>query len=70
VRTDGRPASQARRLGATARRSLTPADSHGSAQVVRPQSAPAYYLGRPAHVWMAACRAGRSHVAGRLRPEW
>jgi acyl-CoA synthetase (AMP-forming)/AMP-acid ligase II/NAD(P)-dependent dehydrogenase (short-subunit alcohol dehydrogenase family) len=70
VRTDGRPASQARRPGATTRRSPTPADAHGSAQVVRPQSVPAYYLGRPAHVWMAACRARKSHVAGRLRPEW
>jgi NAD(P)-dependent dehydrogenase (short-subunit alcohol dehydrogenase family) len=41
LRTDARPASQARRPGATARRSPTPADSRGSAQVVRPPSAPA-----------------------------
>jgi len=64
LRTDGRPAGQARKPGAAARRSPTPADSRGSAQVVRPPSAPAYYLGRPAHMWMAACRGGRSQAAG------
>ena len=25
----------------------------------RPPGAPAYYLGRPAHLWLAAHRAGR-----------
>ena len=29
----------------------------------RPPGAPAYYLGRPAHLWLAAHRAGR-----RFRP--
>jgi len=50
LRTDGPPAGQARRPAAAAGRSPTPADSRGSAQVARPQTAPAYYLGRPAHV--------------------
>jgi hypothetical protein len=62
-RTDGRPAGQASRPAAAARRSPAPADSRGSAQLVRPPSAPAYYLGRPAHVWMTACRRGRSQAA-------
>ncbi len=66
LRTDDRPAGQARRPAAAARRSPTPADPRGSAQLVRPPSAPAYYLGRPAHMWMAACHGGRSQAAGEV----
>ncbi len=31
--------------------------------VPRPNSAPAYYLGRPAHVWIAAMRPAARHLA-------
>jgi NAD(P)-dependent dehydrogenase (short-subunit alcohol dehydrogenase family) len=63
-RTAGRAAGRARGPGAAARRSPAPAGSRGSAQAARPASAPAYYLGRPARVWMTACRGGRSQAAG------
>jgi hypothetical protein len=32
--------------------------------IPRPNGAPAYYLGRPAHVWIAAMRPARHHLAG------
>jgi acyl-CoA synthetase (AMP-forming)/AMP-acid ligase II/NAD(P)-dependent dehydrogenase (short-subunit alcohol dehydrogenase family) len=64
LRTDGRPASPARGPEAAVRRSPASADSHGSAQVVRPPTVPPYYLGRPAEVWLAVFRARRSRPAG------
>jgi hypothetical protein len=38
------------------------ADSQGSAPAVRPAGTPAYYLGRPAQVWLAAFRRARPPV--------
>jgi hypothetical protein len=34
----------------------------GPGRVPRPSTAPAYYLGRPAWVWLAAFRRGSSHT--------
>ena len=44
------------------RRSRMPTDSQGAADIVRSPSAPAYYLGRPTHVWMNAFRRTRTRV--------
>ena len=38
----------------------SPADSHGPGHVRRPATTPAYYLGRPAEMWLAAFRRDRS----------
>ena len=48
---------------AAVRRSPTQTGSPGSAQVVRPPTVPPYYLGRPAHVWLAAFRYRGSRLA-------
>jgi hypothetical protein len=37
-------------------------DSRRLAQRMRPSTTPAYYLGRPAWVWMAQFRRTRSHA--------
>src|SRR5262249_10800670 len=39
-----------------------PAGSHGSGQAPRPSTMPAYYLGRPARVWVAAFRRSSLRV--------
>ena len=36
-------------------------DSHRRAQRMRPSSAPAYYLGRPAWMWLAVFNRTKSH---------
>jgi hypothetical protein len=45
------------------RRSRMRADSQ-AAPVARPPSAPAYYLGRPAQMWLAAFRRAKSQATG------
>ena len=64
LRTGGRPVGQARRPGAAASRSRTPSGPPDAAHLVRPAGAPAYYLGRPAHVWLAAAAHRGSQAAG------
>jgi hypothetical protein len=44
------------------RPSPAPADSHGPDQVPGPPTAPAYYLERPAWVWIAAFRRATLHT--------
>jgi hypothetical protein len=44
---------------ASPRRSSTPPGPQGTAHAARPHGAPAYYLGRPASVWLAAFRCKR-----------
>jgi hypothetical protein len=44
-----------------------PADPHGPRHVPRPSTAPAYYLGRPAWVWLAAFRRGSSRTKAMAR---
>jgi predicted DNA-binding protein (MmcQ/YjbR family) len=37
-------------------------DSRGRAQRMRKSTMPAYYMGRPAWVWMALSRRAKSHA--------
>jgi predicted DNA-binding protein (MmcQ/YjbR family) len=37
-------------------------DSHRLAQHTRPSTVPAYYMGRPAWVWLALFRRTKSHA--------
>ena len=39
----------------------------GGVTILRPNGAPAYYLGRPASLWIAALRPRREHTAGRTQ---
>ena len=48
------------RGGGSAVRAILPEPAR---DIPRPNSAPAYYLGRPAHLWIAAMRRGREHTA-------
>jgi hypothetical protein len=48
------------RGGGSAVRAILPEPAR---DIPRPTSAPAYYLGRPAHLWIAAMRRGRGRTA-------
>jgi hypothetical protein len=37
-------------------------DSHRRAQRMRPSTAPAYYLGRPAWMWLTVFNRAKSHA--------
>jgi acyl-CoA synthetase (AMP-forming)/AMP-acid ligase II/NAD(P)-dependent dehydrogenase (short-subunit alcohol dehydrogenase family) len=64
LRTGSAPATEHPGPEASPGRSRTRDDSRGAAHAVRAPSTLAYYLGRPAHVWLAAFRRGRSPADG------
>lgn len=51
----------------SAQPSFAPADSHGPDSVPRPATAPAYYLGQPAWVWISALRRAELHTKAKAR---
>jgi NAD(P)-dependent dehydrogenase (short-subunit alcohol dehydrogenase family) len=64
LRTDSVPMTRQAGTPTSPRRSSTPSDSQGTAHVDRPPTAPAYYLGRPASVYLAAFRRNKRQALG------